>query len=163
MYASFCRSGKNVSKTDWAPVGCQNLDRCWRQQQRKQTSWRIRPSLPGDFILIRAMDNKKANKWMDPWYPWSGWVPSDVSTVVVEVPFEAWELSWALKHDRGFPGGSVVKNPPLMWETWVWSLGQEDTLEKQMPTESHILAWRIPWTEDRGGYSPWGLKESDTT
>ena len=33
-------------------------------------------------------------------------------------------------------------------ETWVWSLGQEDPLEKGMVTHSSILAWRIPWTEE---------------
>ena len=32
-----------------------------------------------------------------------------------------------------------------------------------MATHSGILAWRIPWTEEPGGYSPWGHKESDTT
>ena len=32
-----------------------------------------------------------------------------------------------------------------------------------MATHSSILAWRIPWTEDLAGYSPWGHKESDTT
>ena len=37
-----------------------------------------------------------------------------------------------------------------MWETWVWSLGQEDTLEKRMATHSSILAWKIPWTEGPG-------------
>ena len=45
----------------------------------------------------------------------------------------------------GFPGGTVVKNPPAMEETWVQSLGQEDTLEEDMATHSSILAWRIPW------------------
>ena len=40
----------------------------------------------------------------------------------------------------------LVKNPPTMWETWVWSLGWEDTLEKGKATYSSILAWRIPWT-----------------
>ena len=40
----------------------------------------------------------------------------------------------------------LVKNPPTMWETWVWSLGWEDTLEKGKATHSSILAWRIPWT-----------------
>ena len=30
---------------------------------------------------------------------------------------------------------------------WVWSLGQEDSLEKEMGTQSSILAWEIPWTE----------------
>ena len=44
----------------------------------------------------------------------------------------------------------VVKNLPAMWETQVQSLGQEDTLEKDMVTHSSILAWRIPWTEELG-------------
>ena len=45
----------------------------------------------------------------------------------------------------------MVKNPPAMQETWVRSLGQEDTLEKGMATYSSILAWKIPWREDLGG------------
>ena len=40
----------------------------------------------------------------------------------------------------------LVKNPPAMQETWVRSLGWEDTLEKGKATHSSILAWRIPWT-----------------
>ena len=40
----------------------------------------------------------------------------------------------------------LVKNPPVMQETWVWSLGWEDPLEKGMATHSSILARRIPWT-----------------
>ena len=50
----------------------------------------------------------------------------------------------------------LVKNLPIMWETWVWSLGWEDPMEKGNVTHSNILAWRIL-------YSPWGSKESDTT
>ena len=42
----------------------------------------------------------------------------------------------------------VVKNPPAMEETWVWSLRQEDPLEKGMATHSSIFAWEIPWTEE---------------
>ena len=42
----------------------------------------------------------------------------------------------------------MVKNPPVMWETWVRSLGWEDPLEKRKATHSSILAWRIPWTEE---------------
>ena len=38
----------------------------------------------------------------------------------------------------------LVKNLPAMQETWVWFLGQEDPLEKEMATHSSILAWRIP-------------------
>ena len=40
----------------------------------------------------------------------------------------------------------LVKNPPAMWETWVRSLGLEDTLQKGKATHSSIPAWRIPWT-----------------
>ena len=50
----------------------------------------------------------------------------------------------------GFPGGSVVKNLPIMQETGVQSLGQEDPLEKEMATHSSILAWEIPSTEEHG-------------
>ena len=58
----------------------------------------------------------------------------------------------------------LVKNQPAMTETWVWYLGWEDTLEKEMATHSSILAWRIPWTEEPDVlHSPWGHKESDTT
>ena len=45
----------------------------------------------------------------------------------------------------------MVKNLPAMQETWVQFLGQEDLLEKGMPTHSNVLAWRIPWTEKPGG------------
>ena len=40
----------------------------------------------------------------------------------------------------------LVKNPPAMQETWIWSLDWEDPLEKGKVTHSSILAWRIPWT-----------------
>ena len=42
-----------------------------------------------------------------------------------------------------------VKNLPVIWETWVPSLGWQDPLEKGMATHSSIL-WRIPWTEEPG-------------
>ena len=45
----------------------------------------------------------------------------------------------------------VVNNLPAMWETWVLSLGQEDSLEKEMATHFSILAWKITWTEEAGG------------
>ena len=57
----------------------------------------------------------------------------------------------------------MVKNLPAMQEIQIHSLGQEDPLEKGITTHSNILTWRILWTEEPGGYSPWGRKESDTT
>ena len=53
----------------------------------------------------------------------------------------------------GFPSGIGVKNlPPMheMQETWVPSLGGEDTPEEGMAIHSSILAWEIPWTEEPG-------------
>ena len=50
-----------------------------------------------------------------------------------------------------FPSGSVVKNPYVMQEAQVGSLGREDSLQKEMATHTNILAWEIPWTEEPGG------------
>ena len=66
----------------------------------------------------------------------------------------------------GFPSGSVIRIHPPMQETqemWVQFLSWEDPLEKEMATHSSILAWRIPWTEEPEGCSPWGHRESDAT
>ena len=45
----------------------------------------------------------------------------------------------------------MIKNLPAIQETWVQSLGWEDTLERGMATHSSILAWRIPRTKEPGG------------
>ena len=44
-----------------------------------------------------------------------------------------------------------------MEETWIPSLGQEDSLEKEMATHSNIFAWEIPWTEEPGGLQSMGM------
>ena len=44
----------------------------------------------------------------------------------------------------------LVNNLPLMWDTWVRSLGWEDPLEKEMANHSSIIAWKILWTEEPG-------------
>ena len=49
---------------------------------------------------------------------------------------------------KGFPSGTVVKNPPAT---------------QGMATHSSILAWIIPWTEEPGRLSPWGRKELEMT
>ena len=56
-----------------------------------------------------------------------------------------------------------VKNLPVMQETRVWFLGQEDPLEKEMATHSLILAWRILWTEEPGRLQSVRSQESDMT
>ena len=52
----------------------------------------------------------------------------------------AWLVAWASLVAQ------LVKNLPVVLETWVQSLGWEDPLEKGKATHSSILAWRIPWT-----------------
>ena len=51
----------------------------------------------------------------------------------------------------------------MVLETKVRSLGWEDLLEKEMATHSSILAWKVLWTEEPGGYTVLGVAESDTT
>ena len=52
----------------------------------------------------------------------------------------------------------TVKKPPAMSETWIWSLGWDDPLEKGIATHSSILAWRIPWTEEPSRPQSMGLQ-----
>ena len=65
-------------------------------------------------------------------------------------------LTWEYGCFRVFPVAQMVKNLPATQETWVGSLGQEDSLEKEIAVHSSILAWEIPWTEEPGGLQPMG-------
>ena len=57
----------------------------------------------------------------------------------------------------------TVKNPPAMWKTRaLQSLGWENPLEEEMATHFSILAWRIPWTEEPGGFTVHGVAKSWT-
>ena len=60
----------------------------------------------------------------------------------------------------GFPGISLVKNLPVMRETWIQFPGLEDTLEKNMATHSSILAYKNPM--DKGQAIVHGVSESWT-
>ena len=73
---------------------------------------------------------------------------------------------WTVVAFVGFPSGSAIKNLPVMQEIEVWSLSQEDPLEKEMVTHSSILAWRLPWSlvkRSLVGYSPRDCKKLDMT
>ena len=68
-------------------------------------------------------------------------------------------VSNPLPPNTGFPGGSAVKHPPglqEMQETRVQSLDWEEPLEEEMATDSSSPAWKIPWTEERGGLQSMG-------
>ena len=51
-----------------------------------------------------------------------------------------------------------VKHLPAMWETQVQSLGQEDTMEKEIATHSSTLVWKIQWMEEPGKLQSMGLQ-----
>ena len=76
---------------------------------------------------------------MRPWF--NSWVS--------KIPGEG--IGYQLQYSWASLVVQTVKNLPAMWETWVRSLGWEDSLEEGMATHSSILAWRIPWTEKPGG------------
>ena len=63
------------------------------------------------------------------------------------------KMLYIILNSRASLVAQLVKNLPVMQDTWVWSLGWEDPLEKRTATQSSILAWKI--------YSPWSHKESD--
>ena len=68
------------------------------------------------------------------------------------------------KANEGALGASLmaqmVKRLPAMRKTGVRSLGRQDPLEKEMATHSSSLAWKIPWTEERGRLKSMGLRKS---
>ena len=65
-------------------------------------------------------------------------------------------ITAAIEVDSGFPGGSDGKASAYNVGHRAQSLGQKDPLEKEMATHSHILVWRIPWTEEPGGRQSMG-------
>ena len=81
---------------------------------------------------------------------------------------ESWRLRfcsyWPIIYVSTSPVAQMLKRLSTVQETWVRSLGREDSLEKEMATHSSTLALKIPWTEESGaGYCPWGCKELNTT
>ena len=79
----------------------------------------------------------------------------DLSSIPGSGRYPGQEIGYPLQ--RSSLVAQLVKNQPATQETWVWSLGWEDPLEKEKDIHSSILAWRIPCTR------PWGHKESDMT
>ena len=97
---------------------------------------------------------------------WTWWLETTKSYSVLEArsPKLKWFLLEALRQKPpqasllASLGGSAVKKPPAMQETWVGSLGWEDPLEEGTATHSSILAWRIVCTEEPGGLQSVGSR-----
>ena len=97
-----------------------------------------------------ALRNSKDSSLMRIWKVWqTGELVADkIRTIQVQT---RWQMASVRSSLRSIKKAQTVKNLPAMQDTQVWSLGQEDPLEKGMATHSSILAWRIPWTEEPGG------------
>ena len=67
------------------------------------------------------------------------------------------------RYIRDFPIAQVIKNLPVMQETWVRSLGQEDPLEKEKAITTVFLLEESRGQRSLVDCSPWGCKELDTT
>ena len=114
-------------------------------------SWRIITILwCGWFMLMYAKIGFKVAKDKNSWVT-HGWKDFDMSQWVQLRPLLKW-------NSRASLVAQMIKNPPAMEETWVRSLGWENTLEEGMATHTSILAWRI--SMDRGA---WQRTESDMT
>ena len=71
-------------------------------------------------------------------------------------------IGYPLQYSWAFLVAQLGKNLPAVLETWLRSLGWEDPLEEGMTTCSSILAWRIPWTEESGGFQSMGVIKGQT-
>ena len=87
-----------------------------------------------------------------------GWMFSTLSFSLS--PFLIWtfRITNLLSSTLNSLVAQMVKHLPIMQETWVRSLGQEDILEKELATHSSTLAWKIPWTEEPGRLHSMGLQ-----
>ena len=86
-------------------------------------------------------------------FPRAGWSRRDLFADPVLLSPGFWFAGW---FTEASPVTQTVKNLPATQETWVWSRGWEDSLEKGTATHSSILVWRIPWTEEPGGLESMG-------
>ena len=77
--------------------------------------------------------------------------------------FSSFGITFALSNGTQPLVAQMVKNLPAMQETLIRSLDQGRSPGEGNATHYGLLKWRIPWTEEPGGYHPWGCKELDTT
>ena len=82
----------------------------------------------------------------------SAWEAGDPSLIPGSGRYAGEGIGYPLQYSWACLVAQLVKNPPAMRETWVWSLGWDDPLEKGKAACSSVLAWRIR------GLSPWGRR-----
>ena len=115
----------------------------WKEPEPQKRSWGCR----------RYTGNREEKHYGFPFLPSLNLLP--------ELPIGQPTWSWK-QGNLGivvFLVAQTVKNLPAIWETWLWSLGWGDPLEKGTATHSSVLAWRIPWMEEPGGLQSMGSQD----
>ena len=97
-------------------------------------NWRFRDPLRVKHLSVQFSSVTQSSPTL--------WDPMDCSTSGFPVCYHSRSYSTEV--------AQTVKRLPTMRETWVWSLGWEFPLEKEMATHSSTLTWKIPWTEEPG-------------
>ena len=104
------------------------LTQCYKSTKLQLEKEVIFPLLYSDCILFWGLEAESLYPRFIFWYV--------VTLLVVDMLFEIWDMLCPL---YDFLGDSVVKNLPAKQETWVWPLGQEDLMEKELATHSSVL------------------------
>ena len=79
-------------------------------------------------------------------WEWASLIPGDLGSVPGSGRSAREGIGYPLRSSCSSLVAQLVKNLPAMRETWVWSLGWDNPLEKRKATHATFLAWRIPWT-----------------
>ena len=112
------------------------------------------------FFLSEATGRSRSSHKNTQLHYRQGKIPNDKLYHKIENRFT---LKVLLKRKWASLMAQLVKNPPALQETWVWSLGWEDLQKNGMATHSSILAWRIPLNRGAWRATVHGVQESDTT
>ena len=108
------------------------------------------------FIMVSTMINISSWKYLTiRYFSLFNSLPYDEIPII---PMSAKFPEWTQPIFYFVLGDSDSKETACNAETHVQSLGWENPLEKEMATQSSILAWRIPWTEESGGLQSMGLQ-----
>ena len=119
------------------------------------------------FSLVAQLVKNLPAMW-ETWVQSLGWEDPLEKGKATHSSILAWRIPWTISKSHSSSKfqshfwtslvAQTVKHLPTKWETWVRSLGREDSLEKEMATHSSILAWNIPWMEEPGRLRSMGLQ-----
>ena len=123
----------------------------WQMTSQEWQSYGNKSQSPGDMFFGRSWQWEGVRRWK--------LIPISIYlSIYLYISSKSIQRSWrildiwdSLLFHRASLMAQMIKNLPAIRETWVWSLGWDDPLEKDMATYSRIPAWEIPWKDEPGG------------